>query len=227
MTLWLAGIVATSALGSVHCLAMCGPLAALSGAHGGRLAIVHALGRLTTYVAIGAGAGLVGGAIDLAGRLAEVQRAATLVSALVVVAWGVRAWRGGATAVTAGRETFARALVQIRTRPAARRAWLMGVLTGLLPCGWLWAFAITAGGTGSPVSGALVMAAFWLGTVPAMVGLLAFAAPVVAQVRARMPAVTAGVLIALGLGTLAMRWRDAGITQVTMPHCHSRGGAGS
>jgi hypothetical protein len=34
-------------------------------------------------------------------------------------------------------------------------------------------------------------------------------------------------LIALGLGTLAMRWHDAGETQVAHPscHCHEDGGA--
>ncbi len=103
----------------------------------------------------------------------------------------------------------------------------MGAITGLIPCGWLWAFVITAAGTGSPVSGALVMLAFWLGTVPAMVGLLAFAGPVLARLRARMPAVTAVALIALGLGTLALRWRDAGTAQVAAPHCHHCHGASS
>ena len=56
----LAGIVATSVVGSVHCLAMCGPLVGL---HGGaktmRLAMSHSLGRLATYVTFGALAGLI------------------------------------------------------------------------------------------------------------------------------------------------------------------------
>jgi hypothetical protein len=40
-----------------------------------------------------------------------------------------------------------------------------------------------------------------------------------------MPAITAVALIAVGLGTLALRWRDAGVTQVQTPHCHSHGAA--
>jgi sulfite exporter TauE/SafE len=119
-------------------------------------------------------------------------------------------------------------LVQIRRGRPSRRALVIGMLTGLLPCGWLWAFVITAGGTGSPVSGALVMFAFWLGTVPAMVGVLGLLGPALGRLRARMPLVTAGVLIALGLGTLALRWRDAGAVQVERPHCpacHHDGGA--
>jgi hypothetical protein len=60
-----------------------------------------------------------------------------------------------------------------------------------------------------------------------MVGVLRFAGPLLARVRARMPAITAVALIAVGLGTLALRWRDAGITQVETPHCHARAGGHS
>jgi hypothetical protein len=67
------------------------------------------------------------------------------------------------------------------------------------------------------------MFAFWLGTVPAMVGLLRVTAPLIARLRARMPAVTAIALIAVGVGTLALRWRDAGAAQVEVPQCHDKG----
>jgi hypothetical protein len=219
----LVAIFLASIVGSVHCLAMCGPLVGMTRG-GWRLAIVHALGRLTTYTALGAAAGLVGSGLDLAGDLGAVQRGATLVSGTIIVGWGVyqlavvRGWIA-ARAPTPGT-AFASALVQIRSRRAVRRAWLVGVLTGLLPCGWLWAFVITAAGTGDAGHGSLVMIAFWLGTVPAMVGLLAIAGPVIAHVRRRLPIITAVTLIALGLGTLAMRWRDAGAAQVSHPHCH-------
>ena len=215
----LAGIVATSVVGSVHCLAMCGPLVGL---HGGaktmRLAVVHALGRLTTYVLLGALAGLVGSAVNLAGRVANVQRAATLIAAGLIVALGVLQVTYRRT--PGRRSPFAAALVRIRPKSAARRAWLIGTLTGLLPCGWLWAFVITAAGTASLVGGALVMLAFWVGTVPAMVGLLRVTGPLFARIRSRMPAITAVALIVVGLGTLALRWRDSGTQQVVKPHCH-------
>lgn len=220
----LAGVVATSIVGSVHCVAMCGPLVGL---HGGartiRLAFVHSLGRLTTYVALGAIAGLIGSAVDLAGRLGNVQRVATLLAAVAIVGLGVlqiahlKGTRGR------GRSSFASALARIQPKRAAKRAFLIGTLTGLLPCGWLWAFVISAAGAASVVNGALVMFAFWLGTVPAMVGLLRVTGPLLARVRARMPTITAIVLIAVGLGTLGLRWRDAGTDQVETPHCHHAG----
>ena len=218
--LW--AVLVSSLLGSVHCLAMCGPLVGLARSPG-RLAIVHALGRLTTYVALGIAAGALGSALDLAGHLGTVQRAAALLSGGLILAWGgyqLAVARGWIAATPIKATLFSGSLVQIRTRSAVRRAWLVGVLTGLLPCGWLWAFVLAAAGTGGPLAGGLTMAVFWLGTVPAMVGLLALAGPVVDHLRRRMPAVTALVLIALGVGTLATRWRDAGTEGVAHPHCH-------
>ncbi|MGE5185977.1 MAG: sulfite exporter TauE/SafE family protein, partial [Acidobacteriota bacterium] len=144
----LAGIVATSVVGSVHCVAMCGPLVGL---HGGartlRLALVHALGRLATYTTLGVVAGAVGSAIDLAGRVGNVQRVATIVAGAFVVGWGVWLVIGGSrssTSTSTSTSAFGSALVHLRTRRPARKAWLMGVITGLIPCGWLWAFVVTA-----------------------------------------------------------------------------------
>lgn len=224
MTALWTTIFASSLAGSLHCVAMCGPLVGLhGGARSLRLALVHALGRLTTYAALGALAGLLGRAVDMAGHLAAIQHGAAIAAGILTVGWGfrtiavARGWLrtdGGAPAL------FSRGLVQLRARRAASRAWLVGVLTGLLPCGWLWVFVVAAAGTGSPWTGAAVMTVFWLGTVPAMTGLLAFGGPVIARIRRKLPVVSASLMIALGLVTLATRWRDAGATGATTPHCH-------
>jgi sulfite exporter TauE/SafE len=220
-------VLGSSLLGSVHCVAMCGPLVGL---HGGArslwLAASHSLGRLATYAAIGAAAGLVGAAVDVAGALVTVQRAATVMAAAALVAIAVKSARPRARAAHASGTAFRAGLVRIRTRRPAARAWLLGAVTGLLPCGWLWAFAITAAGTASPLAGAGVMTAFWLGTVPAMLGVLAVFGPAIARLRTRLPLVTATVLAVVGLATLAMRWRDAGAAQVEHPHCHCHDGTG-
>ena len=167
-----------SALGSVHCVAMCGPLV---GMHGGALAAARmrctrsAGSRRTS--SLGALAGAIGGAIDLAGRLGNVQRVATMLARRSSWSCGACAARACARAAVRSRARIAGhgVLVGARADPHARaatlRAWLVGVVNGLLPCGWLWAFVVTAGGTASPWRGAAVMLAFWLGTVPAMVGL--------------------------------------------------------
>ena len=217
-------LFASSLAGSLHCVAMCGPLVGLhAGARSLRLALVHAMGRLTTYAMLGALAGLLGGAVDVAGRLATIQHGAAIAAGVVIVGSGLRAIaivRGWITTSGAAPVLFQRGLVQLRTRRAVSRAWLIGLLTGLLPCGWLWVFVVSAAGTGSPWAGAAVMSVFWLGTVPAMTGVLAFGGPILAWARRKLPVITAGVMIALGLVTLATRWGDAGVTAVTAPHCH-------
>ncbi len=219
----LTAIFASSIVGSLHCVAMCGPLVGLGGAHTARLALVHSLGRLVTYATIGMLAGAIGRAVDLAGDLAFVQRVATILAGVAILAWGgvqlatALGWRRSTTSRLG--TAFSTGLVRIRSRPPALRAWLTGVLTGLLPCGWLWAFAIAAAGTGSVAHGGGVMVAFWAGTVPAMLGVMTIGGSLLARLRARMPAITAITLIVLGIGTLALRYGDAGEGQVTKPSC--------
>jgi sulfite exporter TauE/SafE len=223
---FLATVLVSSVAGSLHCAAMCGPLVGMhGGAYGIRLALVHALGRLATYVTLGTLAGLVGGAVEIAGSAARVQHAATLVAGAAIVLWGVHAIavaRGWVRGRGAGGALFQKGRVQLRGKRPATRAWLVGALTGLLPCGWLWAFVIAAAGTGHAATGALVMAVFWLGTVPAMTGMLAFGGAVITRLRARLPVITACVLMALGLATLATRWSHVP-TAPAGHHCHDGG----
>jgi sulfite exporter TauE/SafE len=223
MTALWATIFASSLAGSLHCIAMCGPLVGLHGGPSLRLALIHALGRLTTYAVLGALAGLVGRAVDMAGHLAAIQHGAAIAAGVITVGWGLRTIaiaRGWLSTAGSAPILFSRGLVQLRARRAGTRAWLVGVLTGLLPCGWLWVFVVSASGTASPWRGAAVMAVFWLGTVPAMTGLLAIGGPVIAHLRRKLPVVSASLMIALGLVILATRWPDAGASGVTAPHCH-------
>jgi sulfite exporter TauE/SafE len=48
---------------------------------------------------------------------------------------------------------------------------LLGMLNGLLPCGFVYFFAITAASTADPLYGALVMIIFGLSTIPALFSL--------------------------------------------------------
>lgn len=227
MTGSLVAVLGASLVGSLHCVAMCGPLAALHLAPTSRatlrLGVIHALGRAVTYVGLGIGAGAAGRALDLAGELASVQRAAAIVAGLAILIWGLvaiaRVWWPRARAARGGT-AFSGALVRLRVQRPSTRAAMLGVLTGLLPCGWLWAFVVVAAGSAAPLHGAAIMAMFWLGTVPAMLGVTTVAAPLLRRVRARLPIATALVLVALGVVTLAGRWSNAGTAGIAHPTCH-------
>jgi sulfite exporter TauE/SafE len=85
------------------------------------------------------------------------------------------------------------------------RAAALGVLTAAFPCGWLYAFLAAALGAGGPFGGALAMAVFWLGTVPALVGAGLVLHRLAGAFRARLPLVAALALIVLGLVTAFLR----------------------
>ena len=63
-------------------------------------------------------------------------------------------------------------------------------------------FVVTAGGTGSPVSGATVMAAFWVGTVPLLLGVGVGARALARPVARHLP--VAGAVVVLVLGALSI-----------------------
>jgi len=48
---------------------------------------------------------------------------------------------------------------------------MLGMLNGLLPCGFVYFFAVTAASTASPLWGAIVMLVFGLSTIPALFSL--------------------------------------------------------
>lgn len=209
----LGAVLASSVVGSLHCAVMCGPLQslyldpAMARVDRWRGPALHALGRLGAYVMLGAIAGGVGAAVDLGGALVDVQRAAMIVAGVALIAWGVVSLASalGVTLPALRPRVWSKGLVRIRKRKPGTRAVLVGLLSGALPCGWLWAFVVVAAGTGGVVGGALVMTTFWAGTVPMMVGLGAFAGPMVRTLGARLPVVTAAVLVAVGVIALRAR----------------------
>ncbi|MBI1373290.1 MAG: sulfite exporter TauE/SafE family protein [Phycisphaera sp.] len=189
-----------------------------AGRLGWRVAAAYHTGRLITYTALGLIAGSLGAALDLGGTMVGVSRvAAVLAGAVMVIGGGaallrirgLRVWRRSVppTGPTPGpiqRTLFAAQRAAMRLTPA-RRALAIGLLSTLLPCGWLWAFAATAAGVAHPAWGAAVMLAFWSGTLPIMLGLGLGLRTLTAALGDRLPVVTAAAIIVVGLVTIAVR----------------------
>ena len=211
----LVPVAAASLLGSVHCAAMCGGFVAIAGdGVSGRSRIFTQLtynaGRLISYLGLGSLAGAFGHAVDLAGSAAGVGRFAAIVSGSIMILWGLGALlETQGVRVLRGRlpvpERLTHALASLRSRPPMWRALALGLATTLLPCGWLYAFAVTAAGTGSPLHGALVMAAFWLGNAPMLLGLGALLGAAVGRIRPHIPVLSAAVIFCVGLFTVTVR----------------------
>jgi uncharacterized protein len=240
VTSLILGVFVSSVLGSLHCAGMCGPLvAAYTGMPGvdapwRRRAIAHAAysaGRLAAYATLGACAGAFGSLIDRTAAWAGITRAAAIAAGSVIALWGLHAFL---TAVGARvprleppafvRRLFGRALGTAAARPPVARAAILGVGTALLPCGWLYAFVVTAAGTASALSGALVMAVFWTGTLPAMLAFGEAVRVLSGPLRRHVPAACAVVLVVLGLLTVFGRSQlgpfAADASTSAPPACH-------
>jgi sulfite exporter TauE/SafE len=231
MTPLLATVFVASLVGSMHCIGMCGPFVAFysgaDGSAGARRLLSHAAysgGRLLTYAAFGLAAGAIGAVLDVAGSLAGVQRIAGIVAGATMILWGVlallqlrgvRIFKHGSGNGRISR-FLRRGFSLVSDKPPVVRAAVVGLLSGLLPCGWLWAFVVTAAGTGSAFKGAAVMTAFWAGTVPALLAVGLGAQIISAPLRRHVPAVTAVLLVALGL--VAIVGRPASVTAAIQKH---------
>ena len=219
----LGSVFATSLLGSLHCAGMCGGFVCFySGGSGGRGGLSHAAyntGRLMSYLALGAIAGALGAGLDRLGAAAGITRLAAVAAGTLMIVWGGVAVARAAGARLRGpaiagrlRAPLVAALEAVHDQPPTLRALVVGLVTTLLPCGFLYAYVTIAAGAGSPLAGVLVMAAFWAGTVPVMAGLGLAAGRALDPVRRRLPALSASALVLIGLLT---------VTGKLTPHRHA------
>ncbi len=226
MIAFLTTVFVTSLTGSLHCAGMCGPFALMAGICGGdcsgdgvltrrinwmAIAGYHS-GRMLAYVVIGTLAGALGAAVNLGGSLSGIQQAATWLAGGAMVVVGVVAlmrqfgfWKtetSGASWVT----SLLRPMIQRAVRMSGTwRGMGIGLLTCLMPCGWLYVFAITAAGTASPLWGAVTMLVFWAGTVPILAVMVVGAGGFTSRLRINLPLMTASLVILLGVYTMTFR----------------------
>jgi hypothetical protein len=177
--------------GSLHCLGMCGPLvlAYSMGVAGGTASrekmpaylveiLSHHLmfntGRLITYGTMGALFGFLAGLIPEKGGFSEIRGGAAMAGGLLMVTAGLVILRAlpihiGPSGPEGGAASWPWRLIQNGiVSPSAGSKLLMGLVAGMLPCMLSWAMVIKAASTRSPVAGFATMAAFGLGTVPAL-----------------------------------------------------------
>ena len=231
----LAAVFMASLVGSLHCVGMCGGLVAFvagagaSGAgqnHDGAsktvapkprslmgVHVVYHSSRGLTYVLLGVMAGVVGAAVDFSGSALGWGRAAVILAGVTMVLFGVLAFlrNFGVRLPRLGMpnflsQAFARGHRLAVGRSPIFRAALVGGLTAALPCGWLYAFVLTAASTSHPLSGAMVMLAFWMGTVPVLLGVGLGAQQLAAPLARHLPKVAPLVLVAVGLTALTGRF---------------------
>jgi uncharacterized protein len=210
--------------GSFHCIGMCGGFTCALGADArgaGATSLRHVLyntGRLTTYCFLGGLAGALGqvictslgtgserGVSFLSASLDAGQRALAVMAGLLMILmalrfFGVRGWHrvssgfGGSTLVVSLRSLLGR---RGYAAPLA-----FGVLNGFLPCPLVYAMVAQAASTSDVLAGCLTMAAFGLGTFPAMLAMGGVGRLLAPSWRHRGVRLAGSFILALGLVTL-------------------------
>lgn len=181
--------------------------------------IPYHLGRLTTYVGLGVAAALVAGtALRLPG-LSWLSAALLGLAALLFIGFALPRLKalpgvdlpalrrlqtrlsGSVEPVARPRSALGRLTRPLFASPTGGRGYVLGVVLGFLPCGLLYGALAAAAAPGEALTGGLAMAAFALGTVPAlfgvgMIGHLAGGAfkSLTAQVAPLLLLINAGVL---------------------------------
>ena len=183
-TISIVTIISIAFLGSFgHCVGMCGGIViAYSStkiksdwtkqvqalAH-----LLYSFGRISTYMILGALFGLVGGVVTFDNITSGIF---LLITGTMMVLVGL-SLMGKIKFLTIIEHSCSKSPLYQNTFKALLGSqslfsfYLLGMLNGLLPCGFVYVFAITAASTGSAFWGAFVMFIFGLSTVPALFSL--------------------------------------------------------
>jgi len=167
----------TGLLGGAHCVGMCGGIvAAISLQPGGKqpftFHLAYSAGRIASYSAAGALAGLIGSAAFLSDTLYPVQQGLYFLAQVVLILLGLYLAglnqsvlileRAGGVVWRRVQPLLAR-VMPIRSLPQALAA---GALWGWLPCGLVYSVLVSALASGGAGQGATLLLLFGLGTLP-------------------------------------------------------------
>ena len=171
--MWVAFLLGLG--GSLHCVGMCGPIAAIvPGGKGTSLSqklgksLSYNVGRIATYAALGAILGLFGKGIFLGGF----QQGMSVTFGIIIIVgvlFPLVLKRFSPQSVLFSQVNKLKSFVlPLLQKKSMGGSFIIGVLNALLPCGLVYVAIAGAVLTGSPAKSAQYMALFGLGTASVM-----------------------------------------------------------
>ena len=166
-TVFLFGLV-----GSFHCAAMCGPLAAAGEATGPGGMVAYHFTRIAAYGAVGLIVGFLSAQILVEG-MQNVGVNTGVIFVFVSLFYALSELYGALTKrrvsgagkfLSKWRHTLQKKLLTL----GVSRSVIFGLLTAILPCGFLYAGVAQAAALGHPLKSALAMMIFGIATAPAL-----------------------------------------------------------
>jgi sulfite exporter TauE/SafE len=170
-------------------------------------------GRLSTYA-------LLGGVAGLTGRVIPGPAWVTLLVSALLLIWFAGVLAGALPQLSVAVPGIAHAGRVLIGRADVPSRYLFGLVTGLLPCGLVYAALSFALAAGTPLGGAAAMLAFGLATVPALALLTGVAHQFAARSIWHRRTLAALVLVAglWSIGTRAVRVYGAPSGQPAVQH---------
>ena len=156
-------------MGSMHCLAMCGPLVLTLNASKGQTSLekfYYNAGRISTYCLLGIIAGLFGSGLEWVIG----QQFLSITSGILLLFGLLITWTGSKNHISWIPKLFARIKLKMSKmmHGPSGNMWWFGVYNGMLPCGLTYVALAAAISTGNLLQAVLYMALFGLGTSPMM-----------------------------------------------------------
>jgi len=158
-------------IGSFHCIGMCGPVAvSVCSAQGIRYTIAYNLGRIITYSLLGLLFGLAGSQIEILGLQKFISISTGII--IIIIVFIIPALSTvNLTKYLPVIPIMIRYMKSYVRNSSLGHALIIGLLNGILPCGFVYLAIAGSISTGDAVNGALFMISFGLGTLPAMLGI--------------------------------------------------------
>lgn len=217
----LVGAFLVGIMGAGHCIGMCGGLVGALSANipqrNGSNTLVDQLGylfsynsgRIISYTAAGALVGLSTNALGLLFNVDLYLLVLRIFAGIMMIITGLyiaQIWSGVVQIERLGKglwklvSPLANRFIPIKSKP---HAFIAGGLWGWLPCGLVYSMLTWAVAAGNALDGALIMAAFGLGTLPALLSAGVAASTFSRWVqKGAVKKVSGMLLIAFGLQTI-------------------------
>ncbi len=213
-------------LTSVHCIAMCGginlsqciPTSDSSDRNNILIpAILYNVGRVISYTVIGfmlGGIGLIITGGSQVGIPLIMQGILKIIAGSLMVVMGIN-MLGIFPKLRQLQMRFPRLIgfKIITKKKTQNNPFVVGLLNGLMPCGPMQSIQIIALGSGNPISGAMSMLMFSLGTVPLMLGLGGLVSALGKKYTTIVMRIGSILVVVLGLALFSQGLSLAGIKQ--------------
>ena len=228
-------IIVIAFLGSFgHCVGMCGGIViaysstkiddSYSKTKQSISHLLYSFGRVTTYTLLGAIFGLLGGVATFSNTANGILLVIAGI-AMVLTAFSLLGKIRFLTLIEhsiSKSSWYQKSFRELIGSNSVFSFYILGLLNGLLPCGFVYFFAITAASTGDPFYGALVMFIFGMSTIPALFS-LGFFVGLVKQSNFRniMIKLAAISVLAFGVYTLYSGYEYITDPQKWITDCHT------